>query len=134
MSWPDPAEDLVVSVPHPWWSGGRPTRFRLRVWMNDRRTVAVATELADNQGTSITNNAEGVCRYVAARYVRPILVEHYEHASYFARGAGLPETFDVVRWRPGGPPPAWRRVTGDEVGRWLAMLEPQPGRAPIEGE
>ena len=101
--------------------------------LSDGRTVVIATELADNPGTSVTNAFEIVateaCRRFAIDPARLAWVEHYGYASAFE--AGNPRPYDLVEFElmPLGSrylvgSPSWRRMHEDD---WFAQgLTPRP--------
>lgn len=104
---------------------GRDTTYRLRLWLSER--VAMATEIADNAGASITNAIEAVAydAEAAIRLIEPepmlfpldngwTLIENYDVTS----GVRISErpTFDLVTFasrQVSGIPefPSWARWT-----------------------
>jgi len=69
----------------------------------DGRVVVIATELADNPGTSITNAAEILATEVCRRFRIPperlVWIEHYAYSPESA----IPRTFDLVTFHPRRP-------------------------------
>jgi hypothetical protein len=93
----------------PYWHFDQ-SRCRLRIYERQGSTVAVLTELADNDGMSVTNAIEWLLPQVAKQYELPsdtIWIEHYEPQQ------GLPESYDLVSLASGAP--TWRRLSGDEL-------------------
>ena len=92
----------------------------------DGRVVVIASELADNPGTSVTNAAEllatDVCRRFGIAPDRLVWIEHYE----YGRDAGIPRTFDLVTFHPPRParqaPPA-SAALGTTMERGDAAIE-----------
>jgi hypothetical protein len=111
---------------------GARSKCRIRVYEPDDERdahVVVASELASNTGTSITNAAEVVAAEIAHAYRLPtplVYIEHFPPAATDGRA----ETFDLVvfaHWDtreiarvPGElireiGPPEWRRVDREAV-------------------
>jgi hypothetical protein len=68
-----------------------PSRCRIRIFQQDGRTpVVIATELADNPGTSITNLAEQLCAEVIRAYF-PVRFEHEEPVIWIEHYRRTPE-------------------------------------------
>lgn len=82
-------------------SWGRPARCRLRLYrLANGMTVAIASELPDNPGVSITNFAAELATGVRRQFIEPgqglLWVEHYPRQE-----SGLDrETYDrvLLRW------------------------------------
>ena len=93
----------------------------LRVFKDpDRPAVVIATEAADNLGTSITHAAETLAADVCRRHeIDPgslLWVEHYEANRVRPEKFSLVEFRDDVGCRPGGlGRPAWSPTTRDRV-------------------
>lgn len=105
---PELDTDLYVPRPHAY-VGREPTRCRLRVYRGrDGAQVALVTELARNQGLSVTNAAEHIWAAVARQLDtdRFAMVEHYDGGSY--RQPLHEETFDLV-WVENGRP-RWKHL------------------------
>ena len=98
-------------------SRSEPTSCRLRVyeWIAGRASVVIVSELAQNQGLSVTNAAEQIWRAVAQRLdtARFTLIEHYGPDAS-AGAMRHHETFDVVTVDPAGHP-SWRSISRREV-------------------
>jgi hypothetical protein len=100
----------------------RISRCRLRIYTQDGRHAVVLTEIAENQGMSITNAAEDLATEIRLVYgLNPSTtawIEHYTPDSYRER-SGRAETFDLVTftWDNAGAAryPKWRRLTIEEV-------------------
>lgn len=103
---------------------GRPARCRIRVYRRgpDRPTVVIATELADNPGTSVTNRAETVAAMVCREFgIDPgtlLWVEHYGPWRH------LGESFSLVEFQAGREPgelcrPCWHPTTKAAVERLI---------------
>lgn len=120
-----PYIDEVMEVwAAPRWSGS-PTTFRLRVFRRplDGRHVAVVTELAENDGLSITNAAEFVWRDVMAklRTTDVVMVEHYGPMSYHG-SATRSNLYDEVTIDGRGV--QWRRLPVEVIhGAWGILEE-----------
>lgn len=95
---------------------------RLRIFLGEKKTVVVATELNENQGTSITNAVEylaaEVCKDFGIEPSKLVWIEHYE------RDMELPERYDLVTmqfhdnqrgFRFVGP--KWRPLQAEKVER-----------------
>jgi hypothetical protein len=86
-------------------------------------TVVVATELADNPGTSITNRAELVAWLVWCWLEKPeggmLWVEHYRDRAFVGGQPMMREQFDFVTFETGPDgryrKPVWKRVSKSEV-------------------
>lgn len=117
---------------------GTRSRCRLRVFdQPDRPTVAIATELATNPGTSIVHACESLAMEVCRRFgIEPDTLVWIEPLP--ARpSAGLGEWFSRVsfvrngRQRPGSlGQPRWRPVSREFVERLLGreLERPRPTR------
>ena len=100
---------------------GRRAACVLNVWESGGdRPIAMATELPDNPGMSITNAAEIVWRAVWEYLERPIdgmvMVEHYQtRPGHNSRE--VKDTFDLVTFRGPGrfSGPEWRRLHKSEL-------------------
>lgn len=85
----------------------------------DRKAVVIATEHADNPGTSITNRVEEIASRVCAQYlINPadlVWIEHYPERG--DRRDPLPEVFDRVTFKNplSFQGPQWKRLTPAEV-------------------
>ena len=101
--------------------------------------VVIATELPENENTSITNIVEELAAEVLARYLedrmgqeRPFVwIEHYPGS--VSGGARETDTYDLVtfsnyrpsqwleagRWRVRFGTPAWRRLSREQVERMI---------------
>lgn len=93
-----PREIIEVEVP-----SQPPTTLALDIFeMSDKRRIVVCTELARNQGRSITNSwpdlADHLRGLLGGQETQLVFVEHYCGASY--RDRELPSTYDLVdlRW------------------------------------
>lgn len=65
-------------------------------------TVLLVTETADNEGLSVTNNAEAVVEWARREYGPwAVVVEHYDATSY-PWGRRGPDTFSLVTIGDGG--------------------------------
>lgn len=108
---------------------GYPCVCRLEIHrLADGRMAAVATELKDNPGTSITNAAEDlasqVCDHLGVKPEQLVWIEHYAYAG--AGNAIKERTYDRVTFAPGapdGPPtrfkdPQWRVMQEQD---WLEL-------------
>lgn len=107
---------------HGFWTPG--ALCRIRIYQRDRvLPVVIATQLPENENTSITNLVEQVAAEVMVRYLgcRPFVwVEHYPPRPYFGESYHLVQFDDYVP-RPqfsmgravsikiGAP--TWRRIT-----------------------
>lgn len=99
----------------------------------DGDAVAVATELPDNPGPSITNAAEAVGdairRQLQGRSFR--LVEHYSTESYGQTWRPGTDRFSLVTLLPGryGYRDAeWRCLPASELDSWFPGADPSPSR------
>ena len=76
------------------------TACRLRLFEASGRLVALASELADSPGASITNMAAVLATALVRDYVvdpaRVLLIEHYDRASY--QGFSPEPSFDLLRF------------------------------------
>jgi hypothetical protein len=111
---------------------------RLRIYRHGGQNIAVATELHDNPGTSVTNAVETICHLAVREYEldpdRTIFIEHYPgrlQRSLLVRG----ETFDLVtfgeRLWDHYEDPSWRRLHADQVSEligqpWVPEAYPVP--------
>ena len=108
-----PDGDSRVRLREGWKTGIGPvlSTFRQRCWLrhdDDRRPdVVLVTELADNEGLSVTNAIETIYRFVVVRHPNCVVVEHYDRASWDGRTG--PETFALVTLDPEGP--QWHHMT-----------------------
>lgn len=108
-----------------------PTPNRTDAWCElrilegtDGGAVAIATELADNPGMSITNAAEDLWDQVAAEHADTPLtfVEHYP-----ANGGLRGETFDLVtRVREGLTGVGWSPSDRDRVAKLVVDAQELP--------
>jgi hypothetical protein len=111
-----PVLDEVIDVPT---DAGPITRCRLRVFRGAAADlVAVVSELAANEGPSVTNAAEHIWRDLTRRLdtVRFAMVEHYDIGSGAA--AGGEETFDLVT--VSGGKPTWQPLGAEGLRRLVA--------------
>lgn len=116
-----PDRDIRHSY-HGFWTPG--AVCRIRIYERDRvLPVVIATELPENENTSLTNLVEQVAAEVMVRYLgrRPFIwVEHYPARRYFG------ESYDLVQFDHYDPrpqfsmgravsikigAPTWRRIT-----------------------
>src|SRR5438105_585446 len=81
---PEPASTVVAKARIRYHAPRCPKQFaecRLRLFKHEGRHVAVATELVDNPGASVTNTAEDLWAEVARQWELDIehaaLIEHY---------------------------------------------------------
>jgi hypothetical protein len=97
---------LLVRCASPW-GVITPTTYALRAIHRQHDVVVIVSELASNDGLSVTNNAEQIHAQLVARYGESVRhVEHYDHESY-SRFVERPATYDEVtldsdghaRWR-----------------------------------
>lgn len=94
--------------------------------------VVIVTEVAGNEGLSITNNAEAVIEELRVRFGDDVVViEHYDEGSY-AGGRGLPETFDLVEMGDDGHA-RWRHL-GDTLEEALVNAEPHACNYVLAGD
>lgn len=105
---------------------GSEAKCRLRVYEEtEKPPVAIATELPDHPGTSVTNGAGPLATEVGALLERPeagmVWIEHYpKHGE--GRGSDEQESFDLVTFSAtasGFVDPKWRRLTTEEVERLI---------------
>lgn len=102
--------ELIVSLPRFAFEGvwGRDVHCQLDVFRSaGGELFAVATELADNPGASVTNAAERLWHAVD-QHLRPWggSIRRFEH---YPGHAAMPDTFHEVILRPGVP--VWRTVS-----------------------
>jgi hypothetical protein len=140
-SGPEPSKVLVDEIMV--WPGfgngvGRwESKCRMRVFEYDGRQIAVASELEDNEGTSVTNAAEYIATLAIGQYgldMRRLLwVEHYParllHKNKFGPDDMVPESFDIVYFDTIAKPsrldpkkvdvrfvkPSWKRLKPVEI-------------------
>ncbi len=131
----------VVAVPnrdirhhyHGYWTLGGVCRIRVYE-RHGCRPVVLATELPENENTSITNLAEQVAAEVMSYYLggrRPVWIEHYPVRRF------RPETFHLVDFKHYEPEPqfscgrlvsvkigapTWRRLSEEEVMRLIGGM------------
>ncbi|MDJ0719269.1 MAG: hypothetical protein QNJ54_34435 [Prochloraceae cyanobacterium] len=59
----------------------RKSKCRIRIYKNGANTVVIVTELADNEGRSVTNDAEKIielaCQMYGISFEETIWIEHY---------------------------------------------------------
>lgn len=85
---------------------GSPGWCRLDVYRHDGATIAIVTEVAENDGCSITNGAESIHAELVRRFGPEVIhVEHYGPMSY--QGGRRPHSYDTVvivdgeaKWAP----------------------------------
>lgn len=102
---------------------------RLRIWQRGRATVAMMTELPENPGTSVTNQAEVLATQVCREFeLWPSLTRWIEH---YPPGDSFGESFDEVTFtldpHAGLTRPRWRRLTRAEVARLIGEPVSPPG-------
>ena len=93
----------------------------LTLWQSDTETLVMVTELAANEGMSVTNAAGWLATKVIQDYQlspeRTRFVEHYGKMSY--ANSDIVDTYDLVTfsWNEEGEAcnPKWRRLTKEEV-------------------
>lgn len=98
---------------------GRPGRCRIRVYhLASGMTVVIASELADNPGASVTDQAERLATAIRARFVEPggamVWIEHYPALEKLEES----EEFERVLFRwdgQGYEEPQWRPSSRDQV-------------------
>ena len=80
-------------------------KCRIRWVLHEDKVVVILTELADNQGTSITNWAEWlaaeICRHFHFNPAQVIWIHHYQDHGSSGRGfpkLPLEEHFDLMRF------------------------------------
>ncbi|MDE2481542.1 MAG: DUF4263 domain-containing protein [bacterium] len=84
---------------------------RLRLYVHDGRTVAIATELDGNTGASITNSIEYLWRALVEQghvNTSVTLIEHYERSGFFERN-----DFDLVTIAANSP--TWADIEVQEL-------------------
>jgi hypothetical protein len=128
----------VATIPARWqFSKATTCHVQLAVRGPRQRPVVVVSEMAENEGLSVTNNAENVLAYVSRHFgARAVLIEHYGPDSYPGGRSG-PDTFDLVTLDPTGHA-QWGRLgsTLDEALEALrapATLEAVPPVAELGG-
>ncbi|CAI10438.1 hypothetical protein TMEC54S_00517 [Thauera mechernichensis] len=96
-----PREIIEVEVPFQ-----PPTTLALDIFeISDKRRILVCTELACNQGRSITNSwpdlADHLFKLLGGQETQLVFIEHYCAVSY--RDREVPSTYDLVdlRWISG---------------------------------
>jgi hypothetical protein len=91
---------VITQYPHGYWPGAPPTTCRVS-WrtLPDGRAAVIVTEIAENRGLSITNNAETILRQLQD-VGADVVVEHYDRHSYPGGRTG-PASFDLVTLRDG---------------------------------
>ena len=106
-----------------------PSTCHLELWESDTETLVITTELATNEGMSITNAYEWLASQIAQEHRldprRTRFIEHYGQMSY-SRGK-TPDTYDLVTlmWNEGAAAdPSWRRLTSTELAA-LPIQEPE---------
>lgn len=87
--------------------------------------IVIATEISQNEGTSITNVAEDlakqVCDKFAIQYDLLTWIEHYP------RRLGMSETFDLVKFNVsamGFDSPEWKRISREGVEKLIGHKLP----------
>jgi len=108
---------------HYWGYHGCPSRCWLRIYKAPGQAVVVATELADNPGTSITNMAEVLATHVCQEFGLPLddlmWIEHYPERCFLGGRPRLPASFDHVTFAAltaqGLQRPEWRRLSQAQV-------------------
>lgn len=101
-------------------------RCRLRLYAVGAAAVAIATELADNPGTSITNAAPIIAAQVARNFridpARLVWVEHYGPESYGVEGE--PDRFARVTFSWEGQEARgseWAHLPDEELAELLGV-------------
>ncbi len=120
-----------------WYRGyhGCRSKCRLRLFQASEPggpPVALATELEDNPGTSITNRIEHIASLAFQLLERPpagfLLIEHYQDRALIGGRPRLKEHFDQVLLTRSGPSftdPHWRPLSRAEVEQRIGgPLEP----------
>lgn len=115
-----PLSDHFRQAPVPWLPPPHSTVYRERVWIRPNLVVVIATELDDNPGPSITNNAEGVHANIELVWRDALVIEHYPPRS---GRYSWDETFDLVTIRDGRP--VWHRLDPDLVHSALTSTTPR---------
>jgi hypothetical protein len=103
-------------------SYGNDSSCHLRIYrMTDYVTVAIATELAENKGPSITNSSEALWREVVKEYdldpEKTWFVEHYPGNSEYDK-----YSFSTVSFTWLGEyatKPQWKHITRQEIERLI---------------
>lgn len=122
------------------------SKCRLRIYQETEseddinpRVVVIATELDDNDGTSITNSVENIATLICRQFeIDPVVlvwIEHYPDRNFDRRGEPEdPETFDLVHMElirdphPRFAHPRWSRMKRIEVEELIAQpLDRPPG-------
>jgi len=119
-SWPEPVSDRRCHAANPW-EGRAPTWYRERIWHTAAGLVVLVTEIGDNPGMSITNNAENIWRQIRQQWSYALVVEHYDRRSY-PGGRNLPESFDLVDMVGGRV--RWTSVEPGWVAEQIALSVP----------
>ena len=103
-------------------SSGCPSYCWLHIYTTPGQTVALATELDENPGTSVTNMAERLATEVARTFGLSlntlVWIEHYPARQGLSGRPRLPESFDQVtftRTSHGLQHPEWRRLSQAQV-------------------
>lgn len=109
-----------------------PSTCHLRMVETGGETVVIATELADNEGMSITNAYEWLASRITQEYEldpqRTRFIEHYSAASYV--GGSIPDTYDEVSFVWNGREahnPQWRRLQGEKLAALQTITAEEPG-------
>ena len=90
-------------------------------------SLLMITEAPDNQGTSVTNCAEGLASMLMHQYkLDPARTTYLER--YLYDGAGEPELIDSVafQWNKDNraSQPVWRRLSSKELEALLSLVQP----------
>ena len=97
---------------------GCPSQCRLTIHTSDSGdVVAVASELDDNPGTSVTNMIEVIASMVAERLKNSnfLMVEHYPPRKHITRSHPTGDWDIVTFYEPKFRSPRWCRTTPEEL-------------------